>query len=336
LRAEINAQKKEDAKITAEMAEILKQKQEQASLLEQMIDDLDYIYEQINQYHEEIVKAEEDYNQALKNFYTRARIMYKYTQYDSLQLFVEAEDIFDYANRDRLFSRMMENDRKALEDLVVMKQDLENKKKIQEQVKVDAEALVAEKQKVLEAIKNNEKIVAEELEASRGALAILESQEAKIEAESYKIEAEIKKLQELYNDYTQSYDGLIWPSRSSRRISSYYGMRLHPIYGYYKMHTGIDIGASYGTDIISSADGVVTNVIYNEGGYGWYIMVYHGDGITTLYAHCSKVIAKVGQNVKQGQVIALVGSTGASTGPHIHYEVRVNGAHTNPLNYVKP
>ena len=336
LRAEINAQKKEDAKITAEMAEILKQKQEQASLLEQMIDDLDYIYEQINQYHEEIVKAEEDYNQALKNFYTRARIMYKYTQYDSLQLFVEAEDIFDYANRDRLFSRMMENDRKALEDLVVMKRDLENKKKIQEQVKVDAEALVAEKQKVLEAIKNNEKIVAEELEASRGALAILESQEAKIEAESYKIEAEIKKLQELYNDYTQSYDGLIWPSRSSRRISSYYGMRLHPIYGYDKMHTGIDIGASYGTDIISSADGVVTNVIYNEGGYGWYIMVYHGDGITTLYAHCSKVIAKVGQNVKQGQVIALVGSTGASTGPHIHYEVRVNGAHTNPLNYVKP
>lgn len=336
LRAEINAQKKEDAKITAEMAEILKQKQEQASLLEQMIDDLDYIYEQINQYHEEIVKAEEDYNLALKKFYTRARIMYKYTQYDSLQLFVEAEDIFDYANRDRLFSRMMENDRKALEDLVVMKQDLENKKKIQEQVKVDAEALVAEKQKVLEAIKNNEKIVADELEASRGALAILESQEAKIEAESYKIEAEIKKLQELYNDYTQSYDGLIWPSRSCKRISSYYGMRLHPIYGYYKMHTGIDIGASYGTDIISSADGVVTNVIYNEGGYGWYIMVYHGDGITTLYAHCSKVIAKVGQNVKQGQVIALVGSTGASTGPHIHYEVRVNGAHTNPLNYVKP
>ena len=102
------------------------------------------------------------------------------------------------------------------------------------------------------------------------------------------------------------------------------------------MHTGIDIGAAHGTDIISSADGVVTSVIYNEGGYGWYIMVYHGDGITTLYAHCSKVIAKVGQQVKQGQVIALVGSTGASTGPHIHFEVRVNGKHTNPLDYVKP
>lgn len=336
LRAEIEAQKKEDAKITAEMAELLKQKQEQASLIEQMTDDLEYIYEQIAQYYDSIEKAEAEYNQAIKTFYDRARIMYRYTQFDSLQLFVEAEDIFDYANRDRLFSRMMENDRKALKELSVMKQDLENKKKIQEQIKVDAEKLIEEKQAVLEAIKKNEKVVAEQLEASRGALDILEAQESKIEAESNKIEAEIKRLQELYNEYSQSYSGLIWPSRSSRSISSYYGMRLHPIYGYYRIHTGIDIGAAHGTDIISSADGVVTSVIYNEGGYGWYIMVYHGDGITTLYAHCSKVIAKVGQKVKQGQVIALVGSTGASTGPHIHFEVRVNGKHTNPLDYVKP
>jgi murein DD-endopeptidase MepM/ murein hydrolase activator NlpD len=113
-------------------------------------------------------------------------------------------------------------------------------------------------------------------------------------------------------------------------------MRIHPIYGYWKMHKGIDIGASYGTDILSSADGVVTLVADDKDGYGLYIVVYHGDGISTLYAHCSKIIAKVGQSVKQGQVIALVGDTGASTSPHIHYEVRVNGAHTDPLKYVKP
>lgn len=336
LRAEIEAQKKEDAKITAEMAAILAQKQEQATIVEQMLDDLDYIYEQIEGYYNSIQQAEEEYNEALKKFYTRARIMYRYTQYDSLRLFVEAEDILDYANRDKLFSRMMENDREALKELLVMKQDLESKKQIQEQLKVDAEALLVEKQAIIEAIEKNEKIVADKLEASRDSLAILEAQESKIEAESYKIESEIKKLQELYNQQTQSYSGLIWPSRSTKKISSYYGMRLHPIYGYWKMHTGIDIGASYGTDIISSADGVVTSVTYNEGGYGWYIVVYHGDGISTLYAHCSKVIAKTGQSVKRGQVIALVGSTGASTGPHIHFEVRVNGAHTNPLNYVKP
>lgn len=349
LRSEIEAQKQEDAKITAEMAELLEQKQEQTSQYEQMLDDLDYIYEQIAQYHDSIQKAEDEYNAALKKFYTRARIMYRYTQYDSLRLFVEAEDIFEYANRDRLFSRMMENDRAALQELVVMKQDLESKKQIQEQLKVDAEKLLAEKEAVIESIKNKEDVIAEQLEASRGALEILESQEAAIEEESSRIESEIKKLQKEYekqtqqqqqqqqqHSQTQSSTGYIWPSRSSHRISSYYGNRLHPIYGYYRMHTGIDIGASHGTDIIASANGVVSSVTYNEGGYGWYIVVYHGNGISTLYAHCSKVIAQVGQQVRQGQVIALVGSTGASTGPHIHFEVRVDGSHVDPLNYVKP
>ena len=336
LQAKIEAQKKEDAKITAEMAAILAQKQEQATIVEQMLDDLDNIYEQIEGYYNSIQQAEEEYNEALKKFYTRARIMYRYTQYDSLRLFVEAEDILDYANRDKLFSRMMANDRESLKNLVVLKQDLEGKKKIQEQLKVDAEVLLAEKQAVVEAIENNEKIVAEKVAASRKILDILEAQEEAIEIESKRIEKEIKKLQELYNQQTQSYSGLIWPSRNTRKISSYYGMRIHPIYGYWKMHKGIDIGASYGTDILSSADGVVTLVADDKDGYGLYIVVYHGDGISTLYAHCSKIIAKVGQSVKQGQVIALVGDTGASTSPHIHYEVRVNGAHTDPLKYVKP
>ena len=336
LQAKIEAQKKEDAKITAEMAAILAQKQEQATIVEQMLDDLDNIYEQIEGYYNSIQQAEEEYNKALEKFYTRARIMYRYTQYDSLRLFVEAEDILDYANRDKLFSRMMANDRESLKNLVVLKQDLEGKKKIQEQLKVDAEVLLAEKQAVVEAIENNEKIVAEKVAASRKILDILEAQEEAIEIESKRIEKEIKKLQELYNQQTQSYSGLIWPSRNTRKISSYYGMRIHPIYGYWKMHKGIDIGASYGTDILSSADGVVTLVADDKDGYGLYIVVYHGDGISTLYAHCSKIIAKVGQSVKQGQVIALVGDTGASTSPHIHYEVRVNGAHTDPLKYVKP
>ena len=336
LRAEIEAQKIEDAKITSEMAAILAQKQEQATIVEQMLDDLDNIYEQIEGYYNSIQQAEEKYNETLKKFYTRARIMYRYTQYDSLRLFVEAEDILDYANRDKLFSRMMENDREALKELIVLKKDFESKKEIQEQLKVDAEVLLAEKQAIVEAIENNEKIVAEKVAASRKILDILESQEEAIEIESKRIEKEIQKLQEIYNQQTQGCSGLIWPSRNTKKISSYYGMRIHPIYGYWKMHKGIDIGASYGTDILSSADGVVSLVADDKDGYGLYIVVYHGDGISTLYAHCSKIIAKVGQSVKQGQVIALVGDTGASTSPHIHYEVRVNGAHTNPLNYVKP
>lgn len=359
LKADIEAQKAEGDRLTAEAAEILKKKQEQASELEKMLDDLDYIYEQLAQYYDSIKQAEKDYNEALEKFYNRARIMYQYTQFDSLKLFVESKDFFDFTNRDKLFSKMMENDRKELEELTIMKEDLEAKKEIQEKLKLDAEALVAEKKAVIAAIENEEKVVLSQLEESKDALDVLESQEEAMLEESDKIAAEIKALEKEYQKRLEeekkasqsssssspssgnhpSFDdggsGLLWPSRCTK-ISSYFGMRFHPIYHYYKMHKGIDIGASYGTDIYASEDGIVTNVSYNKGGYGWYIVVYHGDGLSTLYAHCSKVIAEEGQSVTRGQVIALVGSTGASTGPHIHYEVRKNGDPVNPLNYVSP
>lgn len=112
-----------------------------------------------------IEETEKNYNEALVLFYNRARVMYQYAQYDSLRLFTESKDIFDFANRDRLFARMMENDRKTLEDLEIMRKDLESKKKIQEQMKVDAEALVAEKEAVIAAIENNEAITMEKLQA---------------------------------------------------------------------------------------------------------------------------------------------------------------------------
>lgn len=337
LRQQIDAQKKVDAQIAEEMAKILEQKQVYASELQKMLDDLEYIYQQIEDFQKSIEETEKEYNEALELFYNRARVMYQYTQYDSLRLFTESKDIFDFANRDRLFARMMENDRKTLEDLEVMRKDLESKKKVQEQMKFDAEELVKEKESIIAALENNEAVAMDKMQASRSALNALEAQEEAMRQESKRIEANIRELQALYEQYTTNYDGkLLWPTRNTKRISSYFGMRIHPIYNYPKMHNGIDIAASYGTDILASADGVVTTVTYNEGGYGWYIVVYHGEGISTLYAHCSSTIAVVGETVKQGQVIGLVGMTGAATGPHIHFEVRENGTPVDPLGYVSP
>ena len=204
-------------------------------------------------------------------------------------------------------------------------------------MKFDAEELVKEKESIIAALENNEAVAMDKMQASRSALDALEAQEEAMRQESKRIEANIRELQALYEQYTTNYDGkLLWPTRNTKRISSYFGMRIHPIYNYPKMHNGIDIAASYGTDILASADGVVTTVTYNEGGYGWYIVVYHGEGISTLYAHCSSTIAVVGETVKQGQVIGLVGMTGAATGPHIHFEVRENGTPVDPLGYVSP
>lgn len=126
-----------------------------------------------------------------------------------------------------------------------------------------------------------------------------------------------------------------WPCPSSSRITSPYGYRIHPIYGTKKFHSGIDIGASSGSAIVAAESGTVilASTGYN-GGYGNYIILSHGNGYTTRYAHCSSLKVKVGDTVSRGQTIATVGSTGASTGPHLHFEVRINGETQNPVNYL--
>ncbi|NPV89660.1 MAG: M23 family metallopeptidase [Firmicutes bacterium] len=125
----------------------------------------------------------------------------------------------------------------------------------------------------------------------------------------------------------------IWPSAASDYVTSFFGTRLHPILGVYKTHSGIDIGAGYGTAILAAADGAVTTAAYDAGGYGNYIIIDHGNGNMTLYAHMSQMSAGVGQTVKQGQTIGFLGSTGMSTGPHLHFEVYVGGTRVDPLLY---
>lgn len=129
-----------------------------------------------------------------------------------------------------------------------------------------------------------------------------------------------------------AYGDFIWPSADSRYITSLFGTRLHPIYHTYKTHNGIDIGASYGTSILAADGGTVTTSTYSSS-YGNYIIVNHGNGTSTLYAHMSSRLVSEGQSVSQGQTIGLVGSTGVSTGPHLHFEVYVSGSRVNPLNY---
>ncbi|NLC65940.1 MAG: M23 family metallopeptidase, partial [Clostridium sp.] len=117
------------------------------------------------------------------------------------------------------------------------------------------------------------------------------------------------------------------------RINSPYGMRLHPIYGIYRMHTGIDIPASSGTPIKATRGGVVIRSSY-WGGYGNTVLILHDNGISSLYAHMSRFNTSVGAIVSQGQTIGYVGSTGDSTGPHLHFEIRKNGNHVNPSSYI--
>ena len=126
-----------------------------------------------------------------------------------------------------------------------------------------------------------------------------------------------------------------WPCPASQRRTSDFGYRTSPTAGASSYHKGIDIGAPYGSNIVSAADGTVFNVAYQPNGAGNYVVVSHGGGIYTVYMHCSSVAVSAGQKVSKGQVIAYVGSTGISTGNHLHFGVQVNGSYVNPWDYLK-
>lgn len=126
----------------------------------------------------------------------------------------------------------------------------------------------------------------------------------------------------------------IWPIDRTklRRISSLYGLRVHPKFGYGRMHEGIDLAAPHGTDVYATGDAVVTRANWQRG-YGNVIELNHGFGYRTRYAHLQKVFVKSGDSVSRGALIGTVGSTGVSTGPHLHYEVHFRGNHVDPINY---
>lgn len=133
-----------------------------------------------------------------------------------------------------------------------------------------------------------------------------------------------------------SASGMISPIGSNWRslVTSEFGPRIDPINGKATVHSGIDLGVPTGTQVHAVKDGIVTKVAWDPDGYGNYLMIDHGDGVVTLYGHCSQILASVGQSVKAGDIVALSGNTGHSTGSHLHFEVRVNGQAVNPRGYL--
>ncbi len=309
----------------------------QTSELQKQVDELETLFHELESLQNTVKETEAQYEQALDLFYRRAAVVYRYSNYSSLKLYIENGNVLDYATHIRLMQDMLESDKETMQELSVMKKDLDAKKALVSITSLNMALAIKDKENLIDKIQNNQQIVESDLTVSRDAIKQLEAQEAALEQESKRLENEIKELQFQYERLLNGNTGelrFLWPAPAGQYISSYYGYRWHPISGKWKMHNGIDIPANGGTNILASEDGVVVTSAWNEGGYGWYVVVYHGNGLSTLYAHASKLLVKVGDQVKRGQVIALVGTTGASTGNHLHFEVRVDGVPKNPLDYL--
>lgn len=285
---------------------------------------------QIDATQMEIDNKQRDLEGRMAIFSTRLKEIYQYGDVDFLEVLMQASDLTDFLSRFEYLRYIAENDQKLLEEVTALKQSLEDQKAVLVAQKEDLET----KKKSHETKINELEIAGQEKEVIAAQIQDeLDLQYAALDAveeESNKIASQIRRLQ---TSSGKAPSALAWPCPSSKRITSDYGPRVHPIKKTKSTHTGIDIGASSGSAIEAAADGTVIAAAYNSA-YGYYIIVDHGGGLSTMYAHMSAFISKEGDVVTTGQPIGKVGSTGLSTGPHLHFEVRVNGAHTNPRPYL--
>lgn len=261
----------------------------------------------------------------------RLRAMYMNGTGGYLEVILNAENLIDALTRMDLIQLIVKSDVELLKTINEQKKEVEELKAAQEIRRHELTAVINDLN-----IKQNEVLIASRskenyMSSLQNNIEEILRQEAAMEEQSKQIEKDIIALQRAVE-----YAGgeLLWPLPGHYRITSEYGGRIHPITGVWSTHGGTDIAAPYGTNILSSNDGVVIYAGYHYS-YGNYIIVDHGGGIATLYAHCSKLLASEGQAVTKGEPIAKVGSTGESTGNHLHYEVRLNGVRKNPMEYLK-
>lgn len=273
------------------------------------------------------------YEKQKKSLENRLVAMYEMGENSYLDILLSARNITEFFSNYFLISEIAKADNELLETVEnekkynkKLKETLETKKAI-----LTASRETREKNAIslsnMSLIKNNKitQLSEEELSLHQ---AIEEYQNQITE-----IETEIRRL--AIANISERYVGgtMAWPTPGYTGITSPFGMRTHPITGIYKLHTGVDIGAPYGANFIAANDGIVTYAGRNAA-YGNMVIVDHGGGITTLYAHGSEILVNVGDTVYQGTPVLKVGSTGYSTGPHAHFEVRINGEYVQPLDYI--
>ena len=285
---------------------------------------------------DEAVAKEQKQEKTLKK---RLRVMYEDGATSYFKVLLSSESIFDFFYNLERLSQITEHDDKILTELAENKKIIEKKKSDLETVIAQVEtekAAQVSKKSVLQAESDKKVAYMKQLESD---IAAYTKNYEKMEAEEARIRSEIAAAANASSSSGQvpaKYSGgaFQWPTPGYYTVTSPYGYRIHPIFKTQKLHRGIDIAVPSGVAVLAAADGVVIKSTYNSS-YGYYVSINHGGGLVTLYAHNSSLAVSVGQSVKRGQKIANSGNTGNSTGPHLHYEVMVNGQTTNPMNYHK-
>ena len=313
---------------------------EEQGKLDEINEKYNEIQKKVNETQEKLNTIQNEYDKKDQMLRKRLVALYKSGSMTYLDVLFNSKNIIDFVSRYYVIKRITEYDSKTILEIEKQKKEVEKTSNELNAEKANMKIVKAQAEEQTVVLTNTKTIV------ENHKLSLTESeQQLKSEIDAY-----LKQQEELENliqyaiygsTYELQYSGgiMIWPTLSTSYITSSYGTRLHPIQGIIKNHDGIDIGGNTGDPIYAAANGVIIYSDFNTGGYGNMVMIDHGlneEGvkIVTLYGHGSKLLKTVGDTVSQGDIIMEVGSTGNSTGPHVHFEVRENGLAIDPKKYL--
>ena len=301
--------------------------------LQKLNEQVETLKASMKQIEDELNEVTEKYEKQKKVFEKRVVALYETGEIDYLDILLNSNSVSEFVSSYYVIAEITEADNELLNDIAEKKDTIALSKEKLENEKEELASLVETQQRTSKILQNTK--------------TIRESYISKLSDEEKEKQAQIDEMTKQYEEVnrqilelaqqgldTQYIGGeLAWPVPGYTKITSKYGMRVHPITGQYKLHTGVDIGAPTGANFIAANDGIVVKSEYNTA-YGRMVIIDHGGGISTLYAHGSEFLVEVGQTVKRGDAVLKVGSSGYSTGPHAHFEVRINGVVTDPMPYI--
>lgn len=320
--------------------------QEAASLtaqIQKLNEDIEAKKEEIVQAEADLEEAERIADQQYEDMKLRIQYLYENGSPSYLEMLLTADSIGEFLNKSAYVKAMSEYDRKMMDAYIAQKEAVAEAKAVleseEEELTLMADAAREQKETVDALIKKK----TAEIQSYQAQIDSQNSEAAEFREDLEEQEKLLNQIEEQIaaaalanasmDDGDGGASGFVWPCPASRRITSGFGPRSQPVPGASTNHKGIDIGAPYGSSIVAAASGRVTTSAYSNSA-GNYIVISHGNGISTVYMHCSALYVSAGEMVSAGQSIAAVGSTGFSTGNHLHFGVIKNGAYVNPRNYV--
>lgn len=308
----------------------------QIKLLMDQIDLCDTI---LKQKEKEVEAAKQKETEQLEKFRARIRSMEENENYSILDLLLTSSSIGEFISAMEDMQVIVESDKKLADDYIAAREEAERVRNeylsVKNEYKEHLDVLNAEQGRLERQIAEADALIISLEEDTESAIA---EYEISIASE----DKMAKYLDEMSLQYAHEQDAelrgvysdsqFIWPVPSCTLLTSPYGYRIHPILDYERLHAGLDIGAKFGEEIIAADGGTVLIAEYSDS-YGNFVLIDHGDRYSTAYGHMSEIAVEAGQEVKQGELIGYIGSTGWSTGPHLHFEIRLDGERIDPEEF---